>query len=465
MAQANVIINEVQLSPTEERFIELYNSGNSAVDLTGWYIQRKTASGSNFGSLVSKTYFEGKNIKSRGYFLISKTELGNSNIINNNLTLTESNAIQLKNSSQELIDKVGWGDVGDCGSVCAPNPTAGKSIQRTSSGNWIITLHTPGASNLDTNDDADDESDTSDNDDDSTSSSSSLSSTEKVLLPLKITTKIISPKTIVAGIPFSLGSLTTTNRGETYAVGKWVWNFGDGSAKEVGESEPFEYSYEYPGEYALTLSYFDSYLNKTPDVVDKITVKVVPAEVYISSVGNIADPYIEIENKSSYEIILSNWIVTAGSHYFIIPEGTTLLSNKKIKLSPKITGFVGSDIGFVTITDPNKEITATYPSQTKKLSSRVSSVNKVIPYLNQIPTEDKLQDVSSSKDSQIINLDDLEASASESGVGISKSISPFIGLLIVIGIGITSFIIIRKREVVNDYVEDKISPQDMTIME
>jgi len=62
LARAGVIINEVQLSPTEERFIELYNPGGSSVELTGWYIQRKTETGSAFGSLVSKTYFENKAI-------------------------------------------------------------------------------------------------------------------------------------------------------------------------------------------------------------------------------------------------------------------------------------------------------------------------------------------------------------------------------------------------------------------
>ena len=66
---ASVVINEVQVSPTEERFLELYNNGSSSIDLTDWYIQRKTATGSDFGSLVSKTYFQNKIIKTDGYFL------------------------------------------------------------------------------------------------------------------------------------------------------------------------------------------------------------------------------------------------------------------------------------------------------------------------------------------------------------------------------------------------------------
>ena len=130
ITSASVVINEVQLSPTEERFIELYNSGSSSVDLTNWYIQRKTASGSDFGSLVSKTYFEGKSISAGDYFVISRSDISSADIVYGSLTLTESNTIQLKNSNQEVVNKVGWGDVSDCGGVCAPNPTEGKSIGR-----------------------------------------------------------------------------------------------------------------------------------------------------------------------------------------------------------------------------------------------------------------------------------------------------------------------------------------------
>jgi len=248
-------------------------------------------------------------------------------------------------------------------------------------------------------------------------------------------------------------------------VGKWVWNFGDGSVKEVGKSLSFDYTYEYPGEYSLSLSFFDSVLDVTPEATDKIVVKVVPSEIFISSVGTIADPFIEIENKSNNEIVLSNWVVTAGNHYFIIPEGTTLLSNKKIKLSPRITGFVGADLGFVTISDPNKEISASYPSQTKKLAPRISSTSSNASYNNPVATDTKSQISPLSNNSQIINLNDLSASAGESGDNISRSALPFIGLFIVIGIGVASFLLIRKKKEVGDYIEKEIRAEDMTIIE
>jgi len=127
---ASVVISEVKISPTEDRFIKLYNQDSEAVDLTNWYIQRKTQTGTSFESLVSKTNFENKKINGSSYFLISRSQTQDSDIVLGTLTLTESNVIQIKNSNGEVVDKVCWGDVTDCG-TSMPNPVSGQSIQFT----------------------------------------------------------------------------------------------------------------------------------------------------------------------------------------------------------------------------------------------------------------------------------------------------------------------------------------------
>lgn len=130
-APAKILINEIKISPTSERFIELYNPNDQAVSLTGWYLQRKTQSGSDFNSLVSKTNFEGKTINPKDYFVISRSTSTNSDLTINDLTLTEANTIQLKNSNQEVADKVGWGNVADFeGLGSAVSPGENQSIQR-----------------------------------------------------------------------------------------------------------------------------------------------------------------------------------------------------------------------------------------------------------------------------------------------------------------------------------------------
>lgn len=131
----NILISEVQINPIGQRFIELYNPNDFDIDLTGYYLQRKTKTG-DFTSLVSKTNFEGKTIKAKSYFLISKENLPNANIVIN-LTLTDANTIQLKNSKGDVLDKVGWGEASDCETNCAPNPQVNQSIQRKLENNTL----------------------------------------------------------------------------------------------------------------------------------------------------------------------------------------------------------------------------------------------------------------------------------------------------------------------------------------
>ncbi len=121
--QAKILINEIQISPIADRFIKLYNPNDSAINLTNYYIQRKTRTGANFSSLITKTYFENKTIPARGYLLIARNEVGG-------LTLTESNTIQIKNPDGEVIDKVGWGQASDCEGSCAIQPGENQSIKR-----------------------------------------------------------------------------------------------------------------------------------------------------------------------------------------------------------------------------------------------------------------------------------------------------------------------------------------------
>ncbi|MCS6788994.1 MAG: lamin tail domain-containing protein [Patescibacteria group bacterium] len=126
----NILISEIQIYPTNQRFIELYNPNNFDIDLTGYYIQRKTKTGSDFGSLVSKTNFEGKIIKAKSFFLISRENLPNADIVLSNLTLSNSNSIQLIDKNKNISDLVGWGEAQNCQGPCALEIGQNQSLQR-----------------------------------------------------------------------------------------------------------------------------------------------------------------------------------------------------------------------------------------------------------------------------------------------------------------------------------------------
>lgn len=133
----NILIAGVRISPLEERFIKLYNPNDFDIDLTGWYIQRKTKTGGSFSSFVTSTNFEGKKIKARDYFLIAGPEsyLTEEADMVLQLTLTSSNSLRLRNPGRENSDEVGYGEASNF--LISPAPEPGENeilVRKKSSG-------------------------------------------------------------------------------------------------------------------------------------------------------------------------------------------------------------------------------------------------------------------------------------------------------------------------------------------
>lgn len=127
--EVKILISEIQISPIKERFIELYNPNSADVDLSGWYIQRKTESASSWNSFVSSTRLKGKTIKAKSHFLIASS-LEKADIVFK-MTLTQNNSLVLKNHKRKIIDLVGWGERSqEFEKSPALNPEIQKSIQR-----------------------------------------------------------------------------------------------------------------------------------------------------------------------------------------------------------------------------------------------------------------------------------------------------------------------------------------------
>jgi len=108
-----IYISEVKISPLQERYIEIFNPNDFEVDLTGYYLQRKVGEG-NFPSFISSSFFEGKKIGPKSFLLIvrDKTKFSQfqegKDIEKKDLTLTQDNALQLKNSKGTIVDTFSW---------------------------------------------------------------------------------------------------------------------------------------------------------------------------------------------------------------------------------------------------------------------------------------------------------------------------------------------------------------------
>ncbi|HRR45738.1 MAG TPA: lamin tail domain-containing protein [Candidatus Paceibacterota bacterium] len=136
-----ILINEIKVSGKDENgkekpydeFIELYNPNNFEVNLTGYYLQKKTSGSEDYSSLVPARYLENKIIPANGYLVITHSSSTNSNfsdVLISDYSVTDNNTIVFKGPDQEIIDQVGYGLAGDCEGSCALSPNAGQSIQR-----------------------------------------------------------------------------------------------------------------------------------------------------------------------------------------------------------------------------------------------------------------------------------------------------------------------------------------------
>lgn len=453
-AFAKIVINEIQIAPTADRFVELYNDSGSEVDLTGYYLQRKTNTSDKYTSFVTSTKLAGKKISANGLFLISKESLSLES-----LTITENNSIQLKNSKQEVVYKIGLGDSGDCGNICIPNPEEGKSIQRVDDYNWIEGRPTPGDSNM-----AEEQEDSGESEDEEDSSSSSgKSEKEKIVLNSSITTKIISPKVVVAGVPFVINHNTIGYKNEKIIHDRFVWNFGDGNFKEMDPCLPFSYTYQYPGDYVLSLSYYETTFSEIPEATDRLNIKVIPSGIKISSIGGIEDPYVELENSSSHEMVLNKWSIVGDGHIFTIPDGTTILPNKKIKFSSKTTGFKLENLMHLKIIDTEGTLFATYPKfENFKINKNVSNSKNT---QSQEKVIENKQGVTFDKEEKVVNLNSLSSSAYNSNRRDDKIIFYF-GLFLVVALGVMAIITIKKSDNgKNRELEEELSAKDFKITE
>lgn len=343
---ASVIINEILFdavgTDTGHEWVEIYNNGNSDVDLSGY---KFVESGSNH-SLVSTT---GSFVSAGGYAIIADNpttfKLDNSGysgiVFDSTFSLSNSapETLELKDASGSIVNSVTYN----------PPSTAneGGSFSLID-GNWEASNATPGQENS--------SGAGGGNNGNNGGGSSDTTEKEEKVEPFRQNLQIIANEITEPNTVTDFESKVTSNTGLNYLVGKYVWNFGDGNTETKINENKILHTYVYSGDYVVTLKYYERESDKLPLLEERFVLKVVSPQIVINSVGNDIDPFVELKNSSSYEVDLSGWSIIVGNKIFLIPEGTIVLSGKTFKLSPKVTGFTKSDLGNIKITFPNNEI-------------------------------------------------------------------------------------------------------------
>lgn len=154
--EGNIVINEIYVEGGQNsEWIELYNSSNSVKDISGWKIKDNSSTFETWsGSFL---------LPAGGYAVIvasgsSITVPSDVLRIQSDTTLlggglTNSDRLELLNNSDEVVDRVSWGDDNAFFSGIQP-PSLTKSLQRISNGkdtdtasDWSVGLPSMGFSN------------------------------------------------------------------------------------------------------------------------------------------------------------------------------------------------------------------------------------------------------------------------------------------------------------------------------
>jgi hypothetical protein len=142
----HVVISEVQIggSVSTDEFIELYNPTDDLVDITGWKLQKKTASGSEYADVITLS----GSMSAHGYYLVGHADYTGSVTVDipySEESVSSNNTVQLVTASLTVIDKVGMGSAEDFeGSGTASSPANGRSIERKAHADATSSTMEPG---------------------------------------------------------------------------------------------------------------------------------------------------------------------------------------------------------------------------------------------------------------------------------------------------------------------------------
>ena len=315
-----ILISEIQISPIHDRFVELYNPNNGAVNLSDWYIQRKTETGSSWASFISSTYFEGKTIGAKSHFLVASSSYAD---IVLNLTLTDSNSLILKNPEGEITDKIGWGKSQEFETAAADSPSDSQSLGRK----WSTTTE----SYIDIDNNQNDfkiQTPTPDQQNQGQVSENQMPQANFVFLPA-------NPE-VFQGVLFDASSSVDSDG----AITAFVWNFGDGIFTTTSQATT-THLFSTSSEFLITLLVLDNMGTASLPATATISVNSVlppsePSSAETVVINEIAwtgtatsswDEWIELYNNTASTIDLTGWkILKDGEDFIEITATTTILA-------------------------------------------------------------------------------------------------------------------------------------------
>ena len=357
-AYAEIIVTEIAWMGTSnsanDEWIEIYNSGSNSINLSGW--QLSSVDGTPSINLSG-------NIGPGEYKLLERTDDTTfpgipALVIFTGALSNEGENLELLNSGnivQSLDFSSGW-PAGDASSkdtmqwngsswVTAPESAGGPTTYSGEDGNNNDDEDDGEDENDDGNDEEGDNEEEDDSDDTEVVSKSSSKEDNFILKRKRYEDRIFEAKVqkiaIVGDPTFFTAQALDFDRSDLHK-GVYIWNMGDGVIREYSRKmndgkQDFYHTYKYPGTYAVSLKYYETYFEGvSPDIEETFNIEVIEPKVSIKDVK--LDGSIELKNVSSSTVDLTDWILKdVNGDTFIFPSGSMILSNKTIVLQNRAT--------------------------------------------------------------------------------------------------------------------------------
>ena len=371
-AYAKIVINEIMYdvegADAGREWIEVYNDSDTSVDLSTFKFFE-----ANTNHEIVFTEGNGE-VRAHNYAIIALDPIKfkidwpsfGGIVFDSSFSLSnDGENLAIKDSDLNIVDEYAYSSAaGAQGDL--------KSLQKISNV-WESATPTPGkenevSPNTSADDGNNDYSSASNNDGtEGNISSSSSSNTEKktkALTAQKIRAQITTKLLAYVGVPHLFEGMAFGKEGEQLLRGKYFWNFGDGTFRELKiiDTDKFSHTYFYPGDYAVILEYYSNQFSDISDASQKVIIKAIAPEILISNVGDDKDFFVELSNNANYETDISQWILLGNGKSFILPRNTIIGSKKKIIISSKITNFSALDKNALRLTTPQGNAVSAYIS-------------------------------------------------------------------------------------------------------
>ena len=328
-SHAAVTINEVawmgSIESANHEWIELYNDGTNAVDVTDWVLSDDM----NLSITLSGS------IPAGGYAVLERSSEASSPasafLIYTGALVNTGATLRLLRSDGGLEDQVAGGS--DWKNIGGDNTT--KETAQYTSGGWITAEETAGRPNeaVSTSTKVAAVTNVSNNSNGNNGTAAvkrSSSDKEALILTLPDVTLQLEVDARTLGyvnqeVPFRVEA---SGIGDTLIDSlTYEWNFGDGHTT-IGE-EPL-HRYQFPGTYLVTV--YGSYKRQEQVARHEITILPVTLSLTRNNDGDL-----QINNDSPYEIDISGYTVSAFKEFVFAPR-SIMLSNQTVTLK-------GSSIG------------------------------------------------------------------------------------------------------------------------